>query len=150
MTEDLFWLVVAASMVVIAVSLATIAWAAVQLPKDARRTADETNALVTVLRDEVPPTLVALQRASQSLDQLAGESASRLLILDQLADEAEATMVAVRDLSSSVHEIVRGPAETVSGVKRSARMVGGGIATGADRLRRVITGDHEDGSERPS
>jgi hypothetical protein len=143
MTQELFWLVVAISMVVIAASLAAIAWAAVQLARDARRTADGTNVLMTVLRDEVPPTLVSLQRASVSLDQLAGESASRLLILDQLADEAEATMVAVRDLSASVHEIVRGPADTVSGVKRSARMVGGGIATGADRLRRVITGDHE-------
>ena len=80
-----------------------------------------------------------------SLDQLAGESAARLLILDQLADEAEATMVAVRDLSASVNEIVRGPADTVTGVKRSVSMVGGGIASGADRLRRVITGDHEDG-----
>ena len=117
-------------MVVIAVSLASIAWASVRLAQDARRTADETNGLVTVLREEVPPTLVALQRASDSLDQLAGESASRLLILDQLADEAEATMVAVRDLSASVHEIVRGPAETVTGVKRSARMVGDGIASG--------------------
>jgi hypothetical protein len=58
-----------------------------------------------------------------------------------LAAEAETTMVAVRELSGSVNEIVRGPADTVTGVKRSARMVGGGIASGADRLRRVITGD---------
>ena len=145
MTEDQFWLVVAGSMVVIAVSLAVIGWSVAQLARDARRTADETNALVAILRDEMPPTLAALQRASVSLDQLAGESAARLVILDQLADEAVTTMGAVRDLSASVHDIVRGPADTVSGVKRSVSMVGGGIATGADRLRRVITGDHEDG-----
>ena len=52
-------------------------------------------------------------------------------------------MVAVRELSSSVNEIVRGPADTVTGVKRSARMVGDGIASGADRLRRAITGEHD-------
>lgn len=144
MTQELLWVVVAVSMVVIAVSGAAIAWAAVRLAGEARRTADETNLLVAVLRDEVPPTLTALQRASVSLDQLAGESASRLLMLDQLAEEAEATMVAVRGLSASVNEVVRGPAETVTGVKRSARMMGDGIASGADRLRRVITGDHEE------
>jgi uncharacterized protein YoxC len=144
MQEEMFWLVVALSAVVVAVSAAAIAWALVQLAREAGRTAEETHGLVQVLRQELPSTLATLERAAGSLDQLAGESAARLVTLDALAVEAETTMVAVRELSSSVNEIVRGPAETVSGVKRSARMVGGGLASGADRLRRVITGEHDD------
>jgi hypothetical protein len=143
MQQDTFWLVVALSAVVVAVSVATIAWALVRLAREAGRTADEGHGLLQVLREEMPPTLAALERAAASLDQLSGESAARLLVVDQLAAEAEMTMVAVRELSSSVNEIVRGPADTVTGVKRSARMVGDGIASGADRLRRAITGEHD-------
>jgi uncharacterized protein YoxC len=144
MQQDVFWLVVAVSVVVIAVSFAVIAWALARLAAEAGRTADETHGLVQALREELPQTLEVLKRASTSLDHLAGESSARLLTLDDLAEEAEATMAAVRDLSSSVHDIVRGPADTAAGVRRSVGMVGGGIASGADRLRRVITGDHED------
>ncbi len=144
MQQDLFWLVAALSMVVIAISVAVIAWALVRLAAEAARTADETNGLVKVLREEMPPTLAAIERAAASMDQLAGEGAGALATFEGLATEAEATMVAVRGLSGSVNEIVRGPAETVTGVKRSARMVGGGIASGADRLRRAITGDEPD------
>ena len=145
MQQDLFWLVAAVSMVVIAASVAVIAWALMRLAAEVGRTADETDGLVKVLREEIPPTLAALERAAASIDQLAGEGAGALSTFDTLATEAEMTMSAVRELSASVNEIVRGPADTVTGVKRSARMVGGGIASGADRLRRVITGEHEDG-----
>ena len=79
MQQEMFWLVVAVSAVVIAVSVATIAWALVRLAREAGRTADEVNGLVQVLREELPPTLAALERAAASLDQLAGESAARLL-----------------------------------------------------------------------
>ena len=144
MQQDTFWLVVAIAAIVIAVSVAVIAWALARLAAEAGRAADETHGLVQVLREELPQTLDALQRASASLEQLAGESAARLVTVDQLAEEATATMVAVRDLSASVNDIVRGPADTVTGVKRSVSMVGGGIVSGADRLRRVITGEHED------
>ena len=81
MQQDMFWLVVAVSAVVIAVSLAVIAWALVRLAGEARRTADETaRPGVRSCGEELPPTLAALQRASASLDQLAGESAARLVI----------------------------------------------------------------------
>ena len=80
-----------------------------------------------MLRVELPATLKALERASDSLEQLAGESAGRLVTLDALATEGEATMVAVRELAGSLNEIMRGPADTVSGVRRSARMMGDGL-----------------------
>ncbi|GEM_PF-2094510 len=143
MQEDMLWLVVAVCAVVIAVSVAAMAWAIVRLGREAGRAAIEADGLMLVLREELPAALATLQRTAASLDTLAGESAARLVVIDRLAEEAEATMVAVRDLSSSVNDIVRGPADTVSGVKRSAKMVGGGIASGADKLRRAITGEHD-------
>ena len=147
MTQEVFWLVVAASAVIVAVAMAAIAWSIMALSREADRTASETRALVRVIQAELPPTVAALQRASDSLERLAAEGGARLATADRLAEEAESTMAAMRDLSSSVHEIVRGPADTVNGVRRSARMVGDGIATGAGRIRRVITGDHGDGGE---
>jgi uncharacterized protein YoxC len=147
MQEETLWLVVAIALVVIAVSIAAVAWSFVRVARAAERTATDADRLIKVLETELPATLATLQRTSDSLDRLAGESGARLVTMDQLAEEATLTMGTVRDLSQSVHEIVRGPADTVTGVKRSARMVGEGIASGADRLRRVITGD-QDGSGR--
>lgn len=148
MQEETLWLVVALALVVIAVSIAAVAWSFVRVARAAERTATDADRLIKVLETELPATLATLQRTSDSLDRLAGESGARLVTMDQLAEEATLTMGAVRDLSQSVHEIVRGPADTVTGVKRSARMVGEGIASGADRLRRVITGDQDAGSDR--
>jgi hypothetical protein len=144
MQEDTFWLVVAAAAIVVAASFVAMAWALVRLAGDTRQTAQAGRQLMTLLQEELPVTIESLQRTATSLDQLAGEGAARLIIADRLADEAQLTMTSVRDLSRSVHEIVRGPAETVTGVKRSARMVGGGIASGADRIRRRLTGDATD------
>ncbi|MBX3032079.1 MAG: hypothetical protein KF809_18190 [Chloroflexi bacterium] len=145
MQDETLWLVVAIALVVVALSIAAVAWALVRLARAAEQAATEAGRLIEELQEELPATLAALQRTSDSLDQLAGESGARLVTMDRLAEEATQTMGAVRDLSGAVHDIVRGPADTVTGVKRSARMVGEGIASGADRLRRVITGD-PDGS----
>jgi len=138
MQQDTFWLVVAVAAVVVAISFVAIAWAVIRVAGEARQTAQAGRQLMALLQDELPATIATLERTAASLDQLAGEGAARLVTADKLAEEAELTMASVRDLSRSVHEIVRGPADTVTGVKRSARMVGDGIAQGADRLRRAI------------
>ena len=144
MQQDTLWLVVAVAAVVVAISFAVMAWAVWRLAGETRQTAKAGRELMAVLQEELPATITTLERTAASLDQLAGEGAARLVIADRLAEEAGLTMSAVRDLSRSVHEIVRGPAETVTGVKRSARMVGDGIASGADKIRRRITGDQEE------
>jgi hypothetical protein len=146
---DLLSIVIAISMIVIAISAAAVAVALWRLSAEARVTTGSADRVLTMLDRELPPTLAALRSTSRELDALAGESAGRLVLLERLADEGEQTMVAVRELSSSVNEILRGPADTVSGVRRSARMVGSGISQGADRLRRAITGAEvgPDGSE---
>ena len=144
MQQDVLWLVVAVAAVVVAISFAVMAWALWRLAGESRQTAKAGRELMAVLQEELPATITTLERTAASLDQLAGEGAARLVIADRLAEEAGLTMSAVRDLSRSVHEIVRGPAETVTGVKRSARMVGDGIASGADRIRRRISGEQEE------
>ncbi|MFN8520881.1 MAG: hypothetical protein U0667_16140 [Chloroflexota bacterium] len=138
MQQDTFWLVVAVAAVVVAISFVAMAWAVIKVAGETRQTAQVGRQLMALLQDELPATIATLERTAASLDQLAGEGAARLVTADKLAEEAELTMASVRDLSRSVHEIVRGPADTVTGVKRSARMVGDGIAQGADRLRRAI------------
>jgi hypothetical protein len=147
MTDEQLTLVVAVSVVVIAGSFAVIAWSAWRLTTDARRTARATEDLVTMLNRELPPTLTAMQLISTSLDQLAEEGGRQLATVDRVATEAEQTMAAVRELSTTVNSIMRGPAETVTGVRKSAKMVGDGIASGADRLRRVITRSEEEDAE---
>lgn len=141
MQQETFWLVVAVAAVVFAISFVVIAWAMVRMAGEARETARVGRELMVLLQQELPATIETLERTSASLDQLAGEGAARLVTADRLAEEAELTMASVRDLSRSVHEIVRGPADTVTGVKRSARMVGDTLATGADKVRRRLSGD---------
>jgi uncharacterized protein YoxC len=143
MQQETLWLVLAVAAVVVAVSFAVIAWALVRVAGETRQTAQAGRQLMALLQEELPATIESLEKTAASLDQLAGEGAARLVIADRLADEAGLTMSAVRDLSRSVHEIVRGPADTVTGVKRSARMVGDSVASGADRIRRRITGDQD-------
>jgi hypothetical protein len=145
-TVELLWLVIAVCAVAVAVSAAVVALALWRLAADGRAATARAERLLTMLDAELPPTLAALRSTSAELDALAGESAARLVLLERLAEEGQETMVAVRELSGSVNEILRGPADTVSGVRRSVSMVGTGISHGADRLRRAIAGDGpEDG-----
>lgn len=141
MSVELLSLVIAICAIVITASVVAIAVALWRLAADARTTAARTDTLLELLDAELPPTLAAVRSTARQIDELAGESTQRIGLLEQLAAEGQETMVAVRELSASVNEILRGPADTVTGVRRSAKMVGSGIASGADRLRRAITGE---------
>jgi hypothetical protein len=147
MSVELLSLVIAGCAIVITASVVAISIALWRLAADARTTAARTDSLLELLDAELPPTLAAVRSTARQLDELAGESTQRIALLEQLAAEGSETMIAVRELSSSVNEILRGPADTVTGVRRSARMVGSGIASGADRLRRAIAG--ETGPDEP-
>lgn len=147
MSVELLSLVIALCAIVITASVVAITVALWRLAADARTTAARTDSLLELLDAELPPTLAAVRSTARQLDELASESTQRIALLEQLATEGQETMIAVRELSASVNEILRGPADTVTGVRRSARMVGSGIASGADRLRRAITG--ETGPDEP-
>ncbi len=141
MSIDLLALTLAVCAIVISASVIAVVWSLMRLAGDARSATARAERLMEMLDTELPPTLAALRAAASELDELAAESARRIALLEELAAEGQETMVAVRELSGSVNEILRGPVDTVTGVRRSARMVGTGIAQGADRLRRAITGD---------
>ena len=141
MNVELLSLVIAVCAIVITASIVAIGVALWRLAADARTTTARTDSLLELLDAELPPTLAAVRSTARQLDELAAESTQRIVLLEQLAAEGQETMIAVRELSASVNEILRGPAETVTGVRRSARMVGSGIASGADRLRRAISGE---------
>jgi uncharacterized protein YoxC len=151
MSVELLWLVIAIAAVVVAIAAVAIAVALWRVAEDARQAARETRALVGTLETELPPTLDALRTAADELHVLATASTERLEVVERTAEEAGATMAAIREVSGSVNEILRGPADTVLGVRRSARMVGGTLASGADRLRRALTGDpaRDEGRDDP-
>lgn len=137
-TQDIAFVVIAISAAVVAVSLVATVFIVRGLSADTRALARRSEQLVAMLERELPPTIEAVNELSASVEKLSNDVQPRLKRLDKLADEAEKTLVAVRGLSAAVNDIVRGPASTVSGVKKSARVVGEGLASGADRLRRAI------------
>jgi uncharacterized protein YoxC len=139
-TQDLALIVIAISAGVVAVAFVLIALSVRDLGRDARRLAQHSEALITALEKELPPTIQQVRDVGASVAQLSSAAEPRLERLDRLSDEAEATLIAVREVSSTLNGLVRGPADTVSGVKRSVRVVGEGIASGADRLRKAVSG----------
>jgi hypothetical protein len=144
MTEETFRLVVAVSTAVVAASVVLVAWAVVRLVAEAHRVARRSDELVRLLDEELPPTLEAMSGAARSLQALAEAGQQPVSRADRLADEAEATMASLRALSSTIHEMLSAPAATVTGVRRSARMVGDTIAQGAGRIRRAIVREEDD------
>jgi uncharacterized protein YoxC len=138
--QDLALLVIAISAGVVALAFVLIAVAVRDLGRDARRLAQHSQALITALEKELPPTIQQVRDLGTSVTDLSKAAEPRLERLDRLSDEAEATLIAVREVSSTLNGLVRGPADTVSGVKRSVRVVGEGIASGADRLRKAVSG----------
>jgi uncharacterized protein YoxC len=136
MTIETLWAILAVSAVVIAVALAIVALVALLVARDARRTLRSLDA-------ELAPTLRQARETTASMGRLATDLQARIERLDRLADETEATLVAVRGAADSAQTFVRGPADVVEGARRTAESVGRGILTGADRLRRRMAGDDD-------
>lgn len=133
MAAETFNLIAAICLVVLTVALVAIALAVVRAAADARR-------LVSSLQDELPQTLQQARATAASVETLTAELASRVERLDRLADETEDTLVALRATISAADSIVRGPADVMDGAKRTAESVGKGLLSGADRLRRKVSG----------
>ena len=140
-TQDLALIVIAISALVVAVAFVLIAVAVRSLGHDARGLTEHSKSLLAVLERDLPPAIEQLRELEVSVQQLTTAATPRLERLDRLADEAEATLVAVREVSTTLNGLVRGPADTVSSVKRSVRSVGEGVFSGADRIRRAISRD---------
>jgi uncharacterized protein YoxC len=147
-TQDLAMVVIAISAAVVAVAFVLIAVSVYGLSHDARELGQRSDALIAALERELPPTIAQARELSASAAQLASAAQPRLDRLDSLADEAEATLIAVREVAATLNGLVRGPADTVSGVKRSVRVVGEGVASGANRIRRAIAREGEEDDAR--
>ncbi len=135
--------VIAISAAVVAVAFVLIAVSVRSLSRESGDLVRHSEALVTVLERDLPPTIQQVRDLGASISELTTAAQPRLERLDGLLDEAEATLVAVREVSSSLNGLVGGPAATVSSVKRSVRTVGEGVMSGADRLRRAISRDDD-------
>jgi hypothetical protein len=134
MTQETFWLVLSVAAVVVAVALGVMALVALLVARDARRA-------LRSLDTELAPTLRQARATAEALERVAAELPPRLQRLDQLADETETTLAAIRQAAGAAESIVRGPADVVEGARRTAESVGRGILGGADRLRRRMAGD---------
>jgi uncharacterized protein YoxC len=139
--QDLALVVIALATAVVAVSFVVIAVSVWGLGRDVGELARRGDALFEVLEHELPPTIQQLRELAAGASELTTAAQPRLERLDGLLQEAEATLVAVREVSVSLNGLVGGPAATVSSVKRSVKSMGEGVASGADRLRRAITRD---------
>ncbi len=147
-TQDLAMVVIAISAAVVAGAFVLIAISVRGLSREAGDIAEHSQALITILERDLPPTIQQVRVLGVSISELTAAATPSIERLDALLDEAEATLVAVREVSSSLNGLVGGPAATVSNVKRSARTLGEGVMSGADRIRRAISrDDDEDGSK---
>jgi len=143
-TQDLAMVVIAISAAVVAVAFVIVAVSVRGLSRDAREVAQHSEALITVLERELPPTIQQVRQLGTSIEALTTEAKPRLERVDSLLEEAEATLIAVREVSNSLNGLVGGPAATVARVKRSVTTMAGGVVSAGDRIRRAITRDGDE------
>jgi uncharacterized protein YoxC len=144
-TQDLAMVVIAISAAVVAVAFVIVAVSVRGLSADARDVARHSQALIAVLERDLPPTIQQARELGAGISAVTTEAQPRLERVDSLLVEAEATLIAVREVSNSLNGLVGGPAATVSSVKRSVTTMAGGVVAAGDRIRRAITRDDDDG-----
>jgi uncharacterized protein YoxC len=139
--QDLALVMIALATAVVAVSFVVIAVSVWRLGRDVGELARRGDALFEVLEHDLPPTIQQFRELGAGASELTTAAQPRLDRLDTVLEEAEATLIAVREVSVSLNGLVGGPAATVSSVRRSVKSMGEGVVSGADRLRRAITRD---------
>ena len=142
MTTETVNAIVAAAAVgaLIAVALAALiaAVALWRVARDVRRVSRSLGDVTSALRDELPQTLKELRQTAMNLNRVSDELGPRLMRVDVLLDESEATVQSLRATVETAEDIVRGPAAAMERARRGVTVVGEGLARGADRLRRSV------------
>ena len=142
MTTETVNAIVAAAAVgaLIAVALAALiaAVALWRVARDVRRVSRSLGDVTGALRDELPQTLKELRQTAMNLNRVSDELGPRLMRVDVLLDESEATVQSLRATVETAEDIVRGPAAAMERARRGVTVVGEGLARGADRLRRSV------------
>lgn len=130
----------AAVAALIAVALAALiaAVALWRVARDVRRVSRSLDGVIVALRDELPQTLKELRQTASNLNRVSDELGPRLMRVDVLLDEGEATVQSLRATVETAEDIVRGPAAAMDRAKRAAGAAGRALASGADRIRRGV------------
>lgn len=129
-----------AALVAVAVAALIAAVALWRVARDVRHVSASLNEVTAALRDELPPTLTELRQTAANLNRVSDELGPRLIRVDLLLDEAEATIQSVRATAEAAEDIVRGPSAAMDRAKRAAGAAGRALASGADRIRRGVEG----------
>ena len=128
MPLELLWLVVGIALLLIAAAILLLSVSLVRLAADLRRLVRATQQVVGMAEQEVPATLGHLRSLSENLDRLSAEAEPRVRRVDDLLDEAEASLVALRSSLEATEEIVRAPLDAVSRARHGVTSIGRGIA----------------------
>jgi uncharacterized protein YoxC len=111
------------------------------------------------LREELPETLRELRQTATNLNRVSDELGPRLMRVDVLLDESEATVQSLRATVETAEDIVRGPQAAMERARRAAGTASRALVGGADRLRRGVesrlgsgtgSNEHDDGNEGDS
>jgi uncharacterized protein YoxC len=142
-----------AALVAVAIAALIAAVALWRVARDVRNVSGSLNEVTAALRDELPPTLKELRQTAANLNRVSDELGPRLIRVDLLLDEAEATIQSVRATAETAEDIVRGPVAAMDRAKRAAGAAGRALASSADRIRRGVEGrmsrsDDDDGGDR--
>ncbi|MGI8534421.1 MAG: hypothetical protein ACR2LP_06035 [Candidatus Limnocylindrales bacterium] len=136
MTADTFYLVIALAAIALAVAALLIGRSVMRMAQDLRRLSES-------LDTELAPTLRQLRMTGEAAERSMAELTARLERVDAIADETQLTLARAREGIEAAVSIVRGPADVMEGARRTVQTVGGGLVSGADRLRRRMSREEE-------
>src|SRR4051795_1356707 len=149
-TETANAIVVAAAvgaLVVVAIAALVAAVALWRVARDVRRVTTSLDEVAGALRTELPQTLKELRQTAVNLNRVSDELGPRLMRVDVLLDESEATVQSLRATVETAEDIVRGPQAAMERARRAAGSASRALAGGADRLRRGVESRLSGGTE---
>ncbi len=138
-------LVVALGVVALAALIAALAL--VRVARDVRQVARSAQRALDSVDQELPQTLRDLRATTSQLARVAEEFPPRLMRVDGLLDEADASVQSLRATIEAAEDLVRGPQAAMDRARRTVSAAGAELARGADRLVRGVQGrGSKDGS----
>jgi len=136
MPVELVGAVAAGALVIVAIAVLVLTLSIAALARDARILVSESRQTVAALRAELPSTVASLRDAAVELRALTAAVPERLDRLDDLADEAEATMLVLRSSLQATEDVVRAPLDAVDRARRSLRGFGDSLSGQTEKVRR--------------
>src|SRR3954447_11181242 len=126
------------ALVVVAIAALIAAIALWRVGRDVRRVTASLDDVAGALRTDLPATLAELRQTATNLNRVSDELGPRLMRVDVLLDESEATVQSLRATVETAEDIVRGPQAAMERARRAAGSASRALAGGADRLRRGV------------